>query len=102
VGAAKSSSIEFVVGGRIDRADVSRLCDALRLLLEPQHVELVICDVGALVRPDAVAVDLLARLQLTARWRGAAICLRDASAELCELIVFMGLCAAMSSSVTGG
>ena len=90
--APEPSSIEFAVGGAIARADVPRLCDALRLLLEPRNVELVICDVGALVRPDAVAVDLLARLQLTARRLGAAICLRDPSAELCELIAFMGLC----------
>jgi ABC-type transporter Mla MlaB component len=90
--APEPSSIEFAVGGTIARADVPRLCDALRLLLEPRNVELVICDVGALVQPDAVAVDLLARLQLTARRLGAAIRLRDPSAELCELMVFMGLC----------
>jgi ABC-type transporter Mla MlaB component len=51
----------------------------------------VICDVGALVDADAVAVDALAHLQLTARRRGATIRLRHASPELCELVAFMGL-----------
>jgi hypothetical protein len=36
-------------------------------------VERVVCDVGALVVPDGVAVDALARLQLAARRRGCRV-----------------------------
>jgi hypothetical protein len=41
--------------------------------------------------PDAVTVEALARLQLTARRRGSRVRLRDASPELCDLLEFMGL-----------
>src|SRR3989442_13919964 len=50
----------------------------------------IVCDVGALA-PDAVAVDTLARLQLTARRLGLEIRLRHASSELQELLAFVGL-----------
>jgi ABC-type transporter Mla MlaB component len=95
--ALEPSSIVFAVGGRITRADIPRLNDALAALLEHADVEVVICDVGALVRPDAIAVDALAQLQLTARRRGSTIRLRHASPELCELIAFMGLSEPLSS-----
>ena len=85
------SSIVFAVGGRIAPADIPRLCDALRAQLERTASELVICDVGGLVQPDAVAVDALARLQLTAQRLDRRLRLRHASNELIELIDFMGL-----------
>ena len=50
----------------------------------------VVCDVGGLA-PDLAAVDVLARLQLTARRLGVELCLRHASCELLELIAFAGL-----------
>jgi ABC-type transporter Mla MlaB component len=95
--APEPSSIVFAVGGRITRADVPRLNDALAALLEHADADVVICDVGALVRPDAIAVDALAHLQLTARQRSSTIRLRHASPELCELIAFMGLSEPLSS-----
>ena len=98
----KPSSIVFAVGGRPTRADIPRLCDALRRLLEGGGVELVICDVGSLVHPDAVAVDALARLALTARRLGCRLRLRHASSDLRELIAFMGLRAPMRSGATRG
>ena len=51
---------------------------------------LVAIDVSG-VEPDAVAIDVLARLQLAARRDGCRISLRHASDELLELIEFMGL-----------
>ena len=48
------------------------------------------CDVAA-AAPDAVTVDLLARLELAARRSGCRVRLENASPELCELIAFMGL-----------
>jgi hypothetical protein len=52
--------------------------------------EPVVCDAGELA-DDAVAVDCLARLQLLLRRGGRELRLRNASAELVELIDFMGL-----------
>jgi hypothetical protein len=49
-----------------------------------------ICDVGGLAA-DAVTVDALARLQLAARRRGFRLFLCHASAELFDLVAFMGL-----------
>ncbi len=93
--AAKPNPIVFAVDGPITRADIPQLCAALRTLLEAGDVETVDCDVGPRVRPDAVTVDALARLQLTARRLGCRLRLRHASSELRELIAFMGLRAAM-------
>lgn len=87
----------FAVGGRIARTDIPRLCDALGKLLDVSDVEVVDCDVSALVNPDAVTVEALARLQLTAVRAGCRVRLYNVSDELCELIDFMGMRAPMSS-----
>jgi hypothetical protein len=50
----------------------------------------IVCDVGALA-PDVAALDALARLQLSARRLGYEIRLRDASADLQDLLDFVGL-----------
>jgi ABC-type transporter Mla MlaB component len=85
------STIVLAFGGRIARADIPALCERVRLLLEGCDAELVVCDVGALVDPDAVTVDALARLQLTARRLGRRIRLHHACGELQELLALMGL-----------
>jgi ABC-type transporter Mla MlaB component len=85
------SATVVVLSGRIARADIPALCDRVRVLLEGSDAELVICDVGALVDPDAVMVDALTRLQLIARRLGRRIRLRDACGELQELLALMGL-----------
>jgi ABC-type transporter Mla MlaB component len=100
--AAKPSPIVFAVDGPITRADIPRLCAALLTLLAAGDVETVDCEVGARVRPDAVTVDALARLQLTARRLGCRLRLRHASSELRELIAFMGLRTPMSSGSARG
>jgi hypothetical protein len=51
----------------------------------------IVCDVAALVGPDAGTVDALARLQLAVRRLGLELLLRHASGELRELLVFAGL-----------
>jgi hypothetical protein len=48
------------------------------------------CDVGTLAS-DAYTVERLARLELRARRCGHVLMLRNASPELCDLLVFMGL-----------
>ena len=54
------------------------------------HAALVLCDVRG-VGADASIVDALARLQLAVRRHGLEVRLENASAELLELVDFMGL-----------
>ena len=88
---AEPSAIVLEIGGRLARADLAGLCERVRALLERSNAEVVVCDVGALVDPDAVTVDALARLQLTARRLGRDVRLRDASSALRDLLVLAGL-----------
>jgi anti-anti-sigma regulatory factor len=96
------STIVLVLCGRIARADMPALCERVRVLLEDSDAELVVCDVGALVAPDAVTVDALARLQLTARRLGRRIRLRHARGELRDLLVLMGLSEVLPLGATSG
>ena len=84
------STIVLVVSGPIAPADVPGPCARVRVRMEGSDAELVVCDVGTLA-PDAVAVDALARLQLTARRLGRRVRLRHASRELQELLALTGL-----------
>lgn len=84
-------TIVLDVCGPIAGAAVPELCEHLRLLLAKGDVDLVTCEVGGLVHPDVTAVGALARLQLTARRSGRAIRLRNARAELCDLLALAGL-----------
>ena len=89
--ASETSTVVIQIGGTITRADVPRLCAQLRLLVNGGGAERVVCDVASLLQPDAGTVDALARLQLAARRLGYRLRLRRASAELQELLAFMGL-----------
>jgi hypothetical protein len=51
----------------------------------------IVCDVGALVRPDLATVDALARLALVLRRNGMNLRLDHASRDLCHLLAFVGL-----------
>jgi ABC-type transporter Mla MlaB component len=81
----------LAIRGRIARADVAGLSDRACDLLVATQSDVVVCDVGAVVDPDAATVDALARLQLVARRLGRRICLSHASSELQELLALMGL-----------
>lgn len=81
----------LVLAGPIARGDIPGLSELGRVLMERCDVDLVVCDVGAIAEPDAVTVDALARLQLTARRVGRRIHLRRACDELEELLALMGL-----------
>jgi ABC-type transporter Mla MlaB component len=59
-------------------------------LLAATQPEVVRCDVTG-VAADAVTVDALARLQLAAQRSGCRVRLRNASADLLDLVDFMGL-----------
>lgn len=83
-------TITFAVRGPIDRADLPGLCDRVCALLSGRRGCVVYCDV-ATVPADAGTVDALARLQLAASRNGCLVRLRNASADLLEVVALMGL-----------
>jgi len=80
----------FAIRGPIDRSDLPGLCDRVCAALASIGPGVVFCDVGD-VKPDAVTVEALARLQLAVQRRGCQVRLRGASAALLDLVAFMGL-----------
>jgi ABC-type transporter Mla MlaB component len=81
----------LVIRGPIDPAHVPWLCERVRVLLEGCDADQVVCDVGGLDDPDAVTVDALARLQLTAGRLGRHIRFRNACGNLQDLLALTGL-----------
>jgi len=88
---ASNEGLRLVLSDPITRADIPALCERVRALLELSEFEAVLCEVGALDDPDAVTVDALARLQLTARRLGRRVRFRGARGELLDLLAFAGL-----------
>jgi anti-anti-sigma regulatory factor len=84
-------TIVVEIGGRIDRADISALCARVRRSMDACDADLVVCDVSALTDPDCVAVDALARVQLTVTRLGGRLRLRGVSPALQALLCFVGL-----------
>jgi len=80
----------FAIRGPITRGDLPGLSDRVCALLTDGGAGRAVCDVRD-VAPDAVTVDALARLQLAAHRHRCRIVLCHASAELRELVEFMGL-----------
>jgi hypothetical protein len=80
-----------ILGGRIARDEIPALCERVHVLVEGCNADLVPCEVGGLDDPDALTVDALARLQLTALRLGRRLGFRDACGELRDLIEFLGL-----------
>jgi ABC-type transporter Mla MlaB component len=91
VTAPATHTVAFVVGGLVAPTDVPGLCERLRALLESSEADCVLCDVGALITPDAATVDALARLQVTAQRLGRDVRIRHASDGLVELLALVGL-----------
>jgi len=83
-------TVVFAIDGPIARTDLPRLCDQVCALLDRTGADIALCDVTE-IESDAVSVDALARLQLTARRRGCQARVRGASSELLDLLAFMGL-----------
>ena len=71
-------------------ACVTRMCLGVDELLVA-GAELVVCDVADIVHPDLLALDAVARMQLTARRHGAEVRLRHASRLLIGLLGLAGL-----------
>jgi ABC-type transporter Mla MlaB component len=83
-------TVAFAIRGPIERTDLPGLCERVCSLLELSCADFAVCDVHG-VAPDAVTADALARLQLAAVRRGCQVRLRNASTDLLDLLVFMGL-----------
>ncbi|MFG3330859.1 STAS domain-containing protein [Streptomyces tendae] len=81
----------LVLPGPVSRGEMPRFCDEVRALLESTRAGVVICDVGGLGPPGLAVVDLLARLELTARRAGGRIRLRDPDPALHALLDLVGL-----------
>jgi ABC-type transporter Mla MlaB component len=88
--AQPAKSVAFAISGRITREDVPALCDRACTLVRESGADTVECDVRG-AGCDAVTVDALARLQLTARRSGFRMELRGACPTLVALLDFMGL-----------
>ncbi|HEY6593882.1 MAG TPA: STAS domain-containing protein [Asanoa sp.] len=84
------------VGPRITRDDVPGLCDRLIAFARDRHGSVVVCDVGAVAEPDAVTVEALARMQLTARRIGCDLRIRGVDRRLRMLIALVGLADALA------
>ncbi|EGX57488.1 hypothetical protein SZN_22491 [Streptomyces zinciresistens K42] len=81
----------LVLAGPVTPEQVPELCDALRARLRAGPARVVVCDVGGLGPPGLAAVDLLARLELTARRAGGRVRLRDPDPALHALLDLAGL-----------
>lgn len=92
---------DLIFGGPIARDEIRGVCERARALLERREADTVVCEVGAL-DPDAVTIDVLARVQLTARRQGRRIELGGVGAELRELLVFAGLVEVLPLVVASG
>ena len=88
---ADPATVEFAISGRIEPEDVSGLCDYVCARLQTATPSRVICDLGGVIASDAVAVEALARLQLASLRRGCSIELRNAPAQLRDLLQLVGL-----------
>ena len=88
--ASVPQTVAFSVRGPIERTDLPGICERVCSLLELSSADIAVCDVHG-VAPDAVTADALARLQLAAVRRGCRVHLRNASNDLLDLLLFMGL-----------
>jgi anti-anti-sigma factor len=89
----------LVVAGHVSAGDLPALCTRLAACVAAMDGGVVVCDVRGLANADAVALDALARLQLTARRLGGRIRLRGASPDLRDLLAFTGLSAVLPLEV---
>ena len=88
--AVSPPTLAFAIRSPIERRELPGLYDRVCALLRGTAGGVVVCEVEGAVA-DAVTVEALARLGLAARRHGCQVRLRGASAELLELLEFMGL-----------
>ncbi|MBT2412828.1 STAS domain-containing protein [Streptomyces sp. ISL-12] len=81
----------LVLPGPLSREALPRLCAEVRALLDATGAGVVVCDAAGVGPPGLAAVDVLARMQLTALRCGGRIRLRDPDPALRALIGLVGL-----------
>jgi ABC-type transporter Mla MlaB component len=81
----------LVIRGPVRPDAVAGLCAHVRALLQDPAVPLVTCDFSGVARPDAVTLEAIARMQLTARRMGRSIRLSRSCPELRALLALAGL-----------
>lgn len=90
--AANGAEVEFVVWGPLARQDVPGVCERLSEQLarhDPAAASVVVVDAARLAQSDAVAMEALARIRVTARPRPVRF--RNVPAGLRELMEWVGL-----------
>ena len=83
--------VVWPLGPVLTRADIPALCDQLSVVVRYGGVRLVLCDVSGVILHDAVLVETLLRLQLTARRFGGRIRVHRPSPQLLDLLAATGL-----------
>lgn len=83
-------TVAFAIRAPIAPADLPGLSERISAFLGECQAGVVLCDVWGL-EPDAVTVEALCRIQVVARRHSCRVRLRRASAQLLELVAFMGL-----------
>jgi ABC-type transporter Mla MlaB component len=81
----------LVIQPDVAPADIPRICRGGRALLRQSPATELICDVSAVLTVDAVLLDVLARLQLTARQHGCRLRLTGVDRGLRDLLALTGL-----------
>lgn len=99
---SEPEAVVLAIRGPIGRDDISSLCQHVEAALDASDTPVVVCDVGALGDPDAVVLDALVRMQLTARRAGGDVLLRNARGRLFELLALTGLCAVLPVDAATG
>jgi ABC-type transporter Mla MlaB component len=89
-------SVAIAIYAPLRPGDLAGLFARACALLERSACEVLRCEVAGL-DADAVALDALARLALTARRHGCTVVLRGASEELQQLVAFAGLSEVLKS-----
>jgi ABC-type transporter Mla MlaB component len=89
--ASEPNTLVLIFSGLIDRAEIPAICNQAGSWLSECDTKRVVCDVRAVVDPDAVTIDALARLRLTAKRMGLKVTIRHASHQLRDLLRFTGL-----------
>jgi ABC-type transporter Mla MlaB component len=84
-------SAVLVIAGRVTPETIPDLCARVRALLDDPAVDVITLDLSGVVEPDAVALDGLARMQLTARRLGRAIRLHHVRPQMRALLALAGL-----------
>jgi ABC-type transporter Mla MlaB component len=86
----RSPIVQAQIRGPLARRDLPGLYARVCALLAEAAGGVLLCDISG-IAIDAVAVEALARLQLGARRHGARVRIKDAPAELSELLELFGL-----------